>query len=46
MILDLIPTEVFHFLTTVGCKNIIKFGADMSASVHIDNKKKRYLDFW
>lgn len=27
-------------------KNIIKFGADMSASVHIDNKKKRYLDFW
>ena len=27
-------------------KNIIKFGADMSAFVHIDNKKKRYLDFW
>ena len=27
-------------------KKVIIFGADMSSSVHIDNKKKDILDFW
>ena len=26
-------------------RNVIIFGVDMSSSVHIDNKKKRYFDF-
>ena len=26
--------------------NAIIFGKHMSSSVHVDNKKKRYSDFW
>ena len=27
-------------------KNVVIFGTNMSSSVHIDNKKKRYFNFW
>ena len=27
-------------------KNFIIFGVDMSSSVHVSNKKKRYLNSW
>ena len=36
-----------QFSCSNGCwsKNVIAFGADMSSSVYVDNKK-RYLSFW
>ena len=39
MVLDLIEDQVFHFQVEIWskCNN---FGADMSSSIHIDNKKK------
>ena len=37
-----------EFLFTDGSygKNVIIFGADMSSSVHVDNKGKRYFNSW
>ena len=43
MVLDLIRVQSFHYLAVAWIKIII-FGADRSSSVHIDNKKKRYLN--
>ena len=44
MELGLIEEEVFHF-QVVDCnnQNVIIFGADMSSSAHVDNKKKDIL---
>ena len=40
IVLDLMHAEVFHYLMVVSlAKNLIIFGANMSSSVHIDNKK-------
>ena len=27
-------------------QNVIIFGVDMSSSIHVDNKKKRYFNSW
>ena len=43
MELDLIRDHVFHFLVVDVVKNVLIFGADMSSSAHIDNKKKDVL---
>ena len=43
MELDLID-QFFHIQAVDG-QNVIIFGADMSSSTRIDNRKKRYLDF-
>ena len=44
MVLDLMHVEVFHHQMVVSLtKNMIIFGADMSSSEHIDNKKKDIL---
>ena len=42
MELDLIEDQAFHFLVE-GLENVLIFGADMSSSIHIDNKKKDIL---
>ena len=42
MELDLIEEEVFHFHGGFG-QNVIIFGADMSLSIHINNKGKDIL---
>ena len=36
----MILVQNFHFLTVPWEKNDIMFGADLSSSVHIDNKGK------
>ena len=45
MELDLMEEDFFFFLHPDGetGKNVIIFGADMSSSVHVDNKKKDIL---
>ena len=43
MVLELISKEFFLFPTGEFGKNVITFGADMSSSVHVDNKKKYIL---
>ena len=43
MVLDLIHVHNIYFQTVSGGKNVIILGADMSSSVHIDNKKKNIL---
>ena len=43
MALDLIRAEVFHWLMVVGCKYVIIFGADMSSSEHVHNRKQDTL---
>ena len=45
MVLDLIEKELLHFGNGYA-RNVIIFEVDMSSSPHIDNKKKRYLNFW
>ena len=42
MVLDLIEKDFFSIGDEVG-RNVIIFGADMSSSPHIDNKKKDIL---
>ena len=43
--MDSIRVQYFHYLMVALRKNVIIFEADMSSSVHIDNKK-RYLNSW
>ena len=43
MVLDLLRAEVFHWLMVVGCKYVIIFGADMSSSEHVHNRKQDTL---
>ena len=45
MVLDLMQVEIFCCLSDDSGfgKNVIIFGADMSSSAHIDNKKKDIL---
>ena len=43
MILDLMHVKIFCYLMVEFNKNAIIFGADMSSSLHIDNKKKDIL---
>ena len=40
---DSIRVQNFHYLTGSVGRNIITFGADISSSVHIDNKGKYIL---
>ena len=40
MELDLIEKEVFHFRVVDMVKMVLIFGADMSSSPDIDNKKR------
>ena len=41
--LGLIEDQVFHFQVGEFLQNVLIFGADMSTSTHIDNKKKNIL---
>ena len=43
MVLDLIQEETFYFLIAVLLLNVINFGADMSSSVHANDKTKGIL---
>ena len=43
MVLDLIEDQVFHFSSGGFGQNVLIFGADISTSIHIDNKKKDIL---
>ena len=43
MELDLIENQVFHFQSGELGQYVIIFGADMSSSIHVDNKKKDIL---
>ena len=43
MELDLIKDQVFHFQVGGFGQNVLSFGADMSSSVHFDNRKKEIL---
>ena len=48
MVLDFMRAEVFRYLMVVGLLKIIFviiFGADMSSSGHVDNRKKSILIF-
>ena len=46
MVLDLMGVEVFCCLTIVGLrKKVTVFGADISSTIKIGNKKKE-LDSW
>ena len=36
--------ETFSFPTGAFSENVITLGVDMSSSVHVDNKKKRYFN--
>ena len=43
MVLVSICIQDFHYLMAAMGKNVIIFGADMSSSVHVDNKGKDIL---
>ena len=43
MVLVSIHSQDFHYLMVAVGKNVIIFGADMSSSVHVDNKGKDIL---
>ena len=43
MELDLIKDQVSHFQVGGFGQNVLSFGADMSSSVHFDNRKKEIL---
>ena len=47
MVSDLIHAEVFALSDGSGVgRNIIIFGNDVRLSVHVDNRRKRYLNYW
>ena len=47
MVLDLMHVYNFYYQTLAGGTEVVCFEAGMSASVHVDNKKKkRYLSSW
>ena len=43
MVLVSIRIQDFHYLMAAMGKNVIIFGADVSSSVHVDNKGKDIL---
>ena len=45
MVLDLMHVHYFYEQMVAGVIALLTFGADMSSSVHVDNKKKDILVF-
>ena len=43
MVLDLIQEQLFHIRVEDLAKNVIIFGADMSSSAHVNNKRRTIL---
>ena len=38
--------QFFYGQAVAWVKNVINFAVDMRSSVHVDNKKERYLSSW